>query len=776
MKSILRFNDWPLTIKLSAVMIFFTLIFLVVGVYVNALSASNTLTDTINRTFEDEAHDVSVLIANSLRKQANALTSLETNATIINGLNARNASYRGAETEILEDLLALDDIWRNGSGANRLVANTLATRSETNSVTPILHRFRDIFGEHTEIFVTDIRGGTLGTTNMLPDYYQADEEWWQTAYNNGEGAVFISDPIYDVNADILGIQIAVPIFSESDQGELLGIVRSTVDIEALTQELALAKIGDTGRAELLDKNGRVILDSSTETPPQFPDSLVQLLLSPGATRIIARDETGERSIFGVAELPTLTEAEAGALALQSQARRVEDALAQLRWRVVVRANEAAALAPVTATTRLALGTVLVAIAVVGWGAYGLSRLFTRQVEKIQLLFKNVNAGNFDARVEVLSNDELGQMARNLNGMLDTLLALVQTQEERNALQASIEKLRAEVADVAEGDLTVEAEITPDLTGPIADSFNIMIAELRNIISNVQEATVEVSTSANEIRATTEFLAQGSETQAAQIVDTAAAIDEMTVAVQQVSHNATISATVAEQAQANAKQGAQAVRDTIEGMNRIRDQVQETAKRIKRLGERAQEIGEIVQVIREIAKRTSILALNASLEAATAGEAGRGFAVVAEDVKRLAERSTNATRQIADLIQAMQNETNEAVAAMEDGTREVVEGSQLANQAGHTLDEIETVSNRLAELIQSISQTSQQQARGSESVARSMGEIADVTQQTAAGTKQTAVLISRLAGLADGLRASVSTFKLPNGNGHVAPSDPELADQ
>ena len=388
----------------------------------------------------------------------------------------------------------------------------------------------------------------------------------------------------------------------------------------------------------------------------------------------------------------------------------------------------------------------------------------RPIGHIIDVFDQIGMGNYEARAEVTSEDELGTMAASLNAMLDSLLPLVQTREERDAMQASIFKLVDEVGGVAEGDLTTEAEVTTDVTGPIATAFNSMTVRLREIVRGVQEVTLQLSSSANEIQTTAEHLVQGSEAQATQIADTSSAIEEMAVSIQQVSETTTLSATVGEQATANAQQGAQAVQVTIESMNRIRDQVQETAKRIKRLGESSQEIGDIVQLIRGIAKRTSILALNASLEAAMAGEAGRGFAVVAEDVKRLAERSTEATKQIETLIRMIQNETNEAVAAMEAATQEVVEGSELADQAGQALAEIENVSNRLAELIQSISMAAEQQARGSETLAASMGEISEVTQQTAAGTKQAAVSISSLALLADELYGSVSTFKLPGGNG------------
>lgn len=329
------------------------------------------------------------------------------------------------------------------------------------------------------------------------------------------------------------------------------------------------------------------------------------------------------------------------------------------------------------------------------------------------------------------------------------------------MQASIQKLLREVSGVADGDLTVEAEVTADMTGAIADSFNLMIGQLREIITGVQAATQKVSASANEIQARTEQLSQGSESQALQIAETSSAIEDMAASIAQVSESATMSASVGEQSLINAKQGTLAVQNTMQGMNRIRDQVQETAKRIKRLGESSQEIGEIVELISDIADRTSILSLNASIQAAMAGEAGQGFAVVAEEVERLAERSLQATQQIETLIRTIQTETNEAVAAMEATTNEVVTGTKLAEEAGNALNEIETVSVRLAEFSQSISLASKQQARGSEDLAKSMSAIAEITKQTAEGTKNAAVSINSLARMADELRVSVSAFKLPS---------------
>ena len=406
---------------------------------------------------------------------------------------------------------------------------------------------------------------------------------------------------------------------------------------------------------------------------------------------------------------------------------------------------------------LSLGVLFLALLVIRRSYKGISR----QLASLTELFAQIGIGNFEARAKVTSGDELGEMAESLNNILGgTLNLTIQSTQDRVALEENIRKLLDEISEASNGDLRVEAEVTGEATGAIADAFNNMIAELRGIISHVKRTTMTVSASASEIQATTEHLANGSESQASQIGNATAAIGDIAASIHQVSANAGEAATVAGNALVNARQGTESVHKTIDGMNGIRQQVQQTAKRIKRLGESSQEIGEIVQLIGDIADRTSILALNASIQAAMAGEAGKGFAVVAEEVERLAERSTDATKRIAGLIKSIQSDTNETIAAMEETTREVVSGSDLANDAGRKLEEIEAVSRQLADLIQSISLASKQQTRGSESVARTMGEISGVTQQNAAGAKQAAVSIRRLAELADDLRNSLGRFKLP----------------
>ncbi len=332
------------------------------------------------------------------------------------------------------------------------------------------------------------------------------------------------------------------------------------------------------------------------------------------------------------------------------------------------------------------------------------------------------------------------------------------QNERN--QAAILQLLDELADLAEGDLTVHASVTENFTGAIADSINFAIDQMRGLVSNINRVSVRVARAAEETQQTARGLANASDNQAREITAASTAINEMAVSIDHVSSNAAESAAVAERAVAIANKGADVVQATIGGMDTIRGQIQETSKRIKRLGESSQEIGDIVSLINDIADQTNILSLNAAIQASMAGDAGRGFAVVADEVQRLAERSSAATKQIAALVKTIQTDTNEAVISMEQTTTEVVSGAKRAQDAGVALEEIESVSTSLAELIQNISNAARQQAASAGHVSNTMGVIQEITSQTANGTEATAKSVGALAEMANEMRVSVEFFKLP----------------
>jgi twitching motility protein PilJ len=343
---------------------------------------------------------------------------------------------------------------------------------------------------------------------------------------------------------------------------------------------------------------------------------------------------------------------------------------------------------------------------------------------------------------------------------------VQAQRQENeakrvndANQAAILRLMNELQTVAEGDLTQTATVTEDITGAIADSVNYTVEELRMLVEQVQGAVGRVTDTTLQVESTSTELLAASTEQLREIRETGESVLQMAGRINNVSSQAQQTASVARQSLAAAQTGRQAVQNTIGGMNTMREQIQETSKRIKRLGESSQEIGEITELISDITEQTNVLALNAAIQAASAGDAGRGFSVVAEEVQRLAERSADATRQIAALVKAIQTDTQDAVAAMERSTQGVVESTRLSDAAGSALTDIDRVTRELAELIERISTQASEEAQSANVVADNIQHIFAVTEQTGEGTRSTAQMVRELSRTAEELKASVSRFKI-----------------
>ena len=392
--------------------------------------------------------------------------------------------------------------------------------------------------------------------------------------------------------------------------------------------------------------------------------------------------------------------------------------------------------------------------------------------------------NEDARMQSLMQNLLGayeQTSQNhltsfvvalSGGMLLLLLLLLskiyldesQRREHESARinrqnQQAILRLMNELSDLADGDLSAKATVSEDITGAIADSINYTTDELRKLVARVITASEQVNKATTDAGQVTKGLLNAAEKQAAEIRDAGSAVELMTKSIQEVDSSAAQASQVASRTLQVTEQGAKAVQNSVAGMDGIREQIQETSKRIKRLGESSQEIGEIVDLISDITEQTNVLALNAAIQAASAGEAGRGFAVVAEEVQRLAERSGEATKQIGLLVKTIQGDTQDAVTAMEKSTQGVVEGAQLADDAGHSLQEIEKATRELTDLVNSISVSTQVQTDMAQEVAAVMADILKITEQTSKGTQLTSASVTQLEGLAKELSGSVSGFKL-----------------
>ncbi len=342
---------------------------------------------------------------------------------------------------------------------------------------------------------------------------------------------------------------------------------------------------------------------------------------------------------------------------------------------------------------------------------------------------------------------------------DARVRAMDSEGENKRNQEAILRLLNEMGNLADGDLTVQASVTEDVTGAIADSINFTIEELRTLVRGINSATDQVTKATQETQAISNRLYEASQRQNREIQQASASVLQMAQSINEVSQTANQSARVAQQSLAAAEKGGQVVQNQIAGMNEIRTQIQDTSKRIKRLGESSMEIGEIVELISDITEQTNVLALNAAIQAASAGEAGRGFTVVAEEVQRLAERSGEATKQIEAIVKTIQADTQDAVAAMEKSTVGVVEGTKLSDAAGQALTEIQKVSRDLADLISRISAQTQMQSTSVTDVTRGMQGILKITEETTEGTKQTNVSIGQLTKLAAELRSSVAGFKV-----------------
>ncbi|OLE42411.1 MAG: hypothetical protein AUG14_12475 [Candidatus Rokubacteria bacterium 13_1_20CM_2_68_19] len=397
-----------------------------------------------------------------------------------------------------------------------------------------------------------------------------------------------------------------------------------------------------------------------------------------------------------------------------------------------------------------------------------ARRISKPIGEVVRIAERVGQGDLSKLGPVTSRDEIGQLAHTFNDTVVRLRSLVQTEAERDDerrkredLQRNITRFLDIATEIAQGDLSKRGDVTSDILGSVVDAINVMVDELGALIKDVRQSARQVSGSANDLIVTMDQMTAGAQAQSREAMGVSSAMEELTLSVRQVAENAEASASAARLTLDSAQKGGDAVKVGLVGMQRIRGEVQGISKKIKTLADRSLEISEIVNTIEEISSQTNLLALNAAIEAAGAGEAGLRFAVVAEEVRKLAERSAKAAKDIVVLIKTIQTETQEAVIAMEDGTKEVESGYRTAVQTGESLRDIGDISKKSAELAQDISLATQQQVRGVESVAVAVQSIAGVAVQTEKGVVEARKTMDHVVKLAEELMTSLTRFKLAN---------------
>lgn len=389
----------------------------------------------------------------------------------------------------------------------------------------------------------------------------------------------------------------------------------------------------------------------------------------------------------------------------------------------------------------------------------LSRMVTTPINQFIEFVNRVSDGNYHLRLDMQTRDEMEKIGNALNVMLERIEGLIETEADRDRLQKQITGLLQIVSAAADGDFTASAEVTSGALGALADSFNLMVADLSKLIRDVKIASDQISTSTQGILVDTEVMAKGAEAQAKEIGSTYKAASEVAEIIKYANERTRLAAESARRASQVALTGTEVVKKSIEGMHRIRETVQETTRRVRTLGESSTQIGEIIEVISDIAERTNLLALNATIEAARAGDAGRGFTVVADEVRMLAERSSQAAKDIATLIQSIQVDTKEAVLAMESGTVEVESGTKFVDEAGAGLKEIMEMVQKSAQLITEISDAFQQQTKASSDIAKAMERIATIAQETAEGARKSRKLAEQMEKSSKLLNTAVAKFRL-----------------
>jgi methyl-accepting chemotaxis protein len=670
---------------------------------------------------------------------------------------------RLASAELLADLPGVGAYLEQPAGSRS--GATDATFAATNSVAA---------AKGSAAYFLDSTGATALTTDVgLDNQKFANQTYFQEAI---KGQDSIQSPTVSTESTQYSLFFAAPV--RNSTGTVVGVAVLRVPASQLQQLLQTdANILAPGSyGVLLDSYGIRVANGAD---PTANNTAIAPLKAADQQALVAQQRFGVNDA-GAAIAPNVAAAPqvaqlmhaltapgaAGHAAINpgtGTSATVEAAAVRLRsadWTYVEVVPQAAFLAAPASELRTALiWFAAIALAIVLLSIV-LARQFTAPLGAITRYLHRVREGDYQSRLTEQGGDEFGLLAEDINVTVDRLTNLLHTSEQKDAMQVQIEKLLDEVSAVADGDLRVEAEVTAGTLGSVADSFNYMIEELRRIIGTVQASTFEVSTSAMHLRQSSELLAAGSAQQSVRIAETTQAVRTMDESIQHVAENAGISRQVAEDAFANAQRGGEAVAKTIASMNRIRTNVQETAKKVKQLGESSQEIGDIVKLIEDIADKTDLLALNAAIQAELAGEHGRGFAVLADEVRRLAERATASTKQIATLVKSIQSETQEAVMAMEESTREVVSGSQLADEAGQALLSIDRIMAQLTDRIASISDATAEQATASKQIAETMRDISEVTTQTNVSTRDAAEKVSYLDQVAAQLRTSVAAFRLP----------------
>jgi len=735
--------DWKIGAKLTTIILIVTLLSISALVAVNYWMNVNQTTQQIGGQLVMLGDDVVLRAADQVFGGLKVLETLARTPSLVEAVKQANLD-RASLTET--DIAALDKEWQDKNPAIEPTIQEI----ESNNLTGYLKEFIQQNPDEIEVFVTDIKGLNIAMTNRTSDFLQGDEGWWKSTFAEGKGSSFIAAVEYDDSSKAYAMNLGVPIYDKESQ-KVIGVLRGTLDVSLLFKTLGNVKIGETGSAVLLDSEGNILFSQNPELSMKpAPKELVDLFSSNQNGWTKANDLDGHPAILSHNQLG----------GEQGQ---------KLSWRLILDQDQAEVNQSIIRNLLFSLGAgIAVAILGILLGLLAI-RLIIKPIEKITESINLLATGDLDLHGQDLAylnkyreqKDEVGGMFRASFGLLDYLKDMVDIAQ-----------------NVAKGDLSMEVKPRSN-EDQLGLAFTEMTKDLRNLVSkvtesakNVEEASTNLAQSAyqagqatNQIAVTVQQVAKGTGDQAAAITSTASTVEQMSNAIEGVAKGAQkqnsaisnaseitaqinnaiqqvaeIAASVARDSAVATKAalgGVETVEETLMGMQNIKTKVGASAEKVQEMGRRSGEIGAIVQTIDEISSQTNLLALNAAIEAARAGEQGKGFAVVADEVRKLAERSSQATKEIAGLIAGIQKTVTEAINAMDEGSKEVELGVASANKAGTALSDILSAAQAVNSQAQQTGEAAEKMNRFASELVTSVDSVSAIVESNTAATEEMA---------------------------------------